>query len=451
MMRMWSNGTPIWRKPFIERHTPGERFSYLDAPGRLFPTKSKTRPSRKRGKGGKVRIFITYAREDGAAVAQLGADLERSKRQVWIDRELTGGQAWWEEILQQIRACDLYVFALSASSLDSRPCLRELEYALALGRRLLPIKIGEVSIQQAPRVIADAQVVDYVGRTPDGVLALRDAIDHAPPSPALPDPLPAPPAVPISYFGHYREQVGADSLPFSQQQSLLLELKSHLGNEDDRDDALDLLSALRRRHDLAQSVASEIDAILATVSSREPALAAAPTPSEPAINPLMAPSPAPPPPPPPHRLRWLFAGIGLTVVLSVLVTYAGATPEPFPPSSTTTAITDTTAPDTTVPDTSIPDTTIPDPTVPDTTVPEDIGCLLYGDEISLLFPDTEYGPIGDGYYLIWSWDGFWVYDSLYASSTDFPGLALDTWHSLDGVPFQVCIDTAGVAFAAYTP
>jgi hypothetical protein len=113
-----------------------------------------------------VRIFITYAREDGATVTQLGADLEGAERRVWIDRDLTGGQSWWEEILKQIRECDLYVFALSASSLGSRPCLRELEYAQALGRPLLPIKVGEVSIQQAPRVIADAQVVDYVGRTP---------------------------------------------------------------------------------------------------------------------------------------------------------------------------------------------------------------------------------------------------------------------------------------------
>ena len=42
-----------------------------------------------------MRIFITYAREDGTTVAQLGADLQRSQRQVWIDRDLTGGQAWW--------------------------------------------------------------------------------------------------------------------------------------------------------------------------------------------------------------------------------------------------------------------------------------------------------------------------------------------------------------------
>jgi hypothetical protein len=193
-----------------------------------------------------VRIFITYAREDGTTVTQLGADLEGAERQVWIDRDLTGGQSWWEEILKQIRACDLYVFALSASSLGSRPCMRELEYAQALGRPLLPIKVGEVSIQQAPRVIADAQVVDYVGRTPDGVLALRDALDHASPPPALPDPLPEPPAVPISYFGHYREQIDADSLPFAQQQALLIELKSHLGNEEDRDDAIDLLGSLLR-------------------------------------------------------------------------------------------------------------------------------------------------------------------------------------------------------------
>jgi hypothetical protein len=381
-----------------------------------------------------VRIFITYAREDGTTVAQLGADLEGSKRQVWIDRELTGGQAWWEEILKQIRECDLYVFALSASSLGSKPCLRELEYAQALGRPLLPIKVGEVSIQQAPRVIADAQVVDYVGRTPDGVLALRDALDHAAPAPALPDPLPEPPAVPISYFGHYREQIDADALPFTRQQALLIELKSHLGNDEDRDDALDLLGALRRRHDLAQGVASEIDSVLTSVKE-PPATSATESPTPPPIEP-----PAPPPAPRPHRLRWLVAGVGLTVGVSFAVTMAGATADPPADSTTTTISTDTTALDT---------------SVSTTTVPESFGCPLLIEGFHLPTPETQYGPFGEGHWLVWHQaGGFSTYDptGLLTSFPD-PGFQMvrDTWQALEGTPFQVCVDAAGFVYGVYAP
>ena len=393
-----------------------------------------------------MRIFITYAREDGSTVAQLGDDLEGSQRQVWIDRDLTGGQAWWEEILEQIRTCDLYVFALSASSLGSRPCLRELEYAQALGRPLLPIKVGDVSIQQAPRVIADAQVVDYVGRTPDGVLALRDALDAAPSAPALPDPLPAPPAVPISYFGHYREQVSADSLSFAEQQSLLLELKNHFGNEDDRDDAVDLLRALRGRLDLAQSVAAEIDTLLAPVSAQEPT--PPPATSDASSTPLPIPAPTPPPTPTKKRTG-MVVGVGLTAFLLFAVVFAqtllGASPTTVPES---------TVPETTVPETRVPDSTVPETTVPETTVQLALGCPLLIDGFTLPSAEFQYGPFGDGYFLVWHQaGGFSAYDPFSGLWVPFPDpgwqMARDTWQTLADFPFEVCLDTVGNLFGHY--
>ena len=395
-----------------------------------------------------MRIFITYAREDGSTVSQLGDDLEGSQRQVWIDRDLTGGQAWWEEILKQIRTCDLYVFALSESSLRSRPCLRELEYAQALGRPLLPIKVGEVSIQQAPRVIADAQVVDYVGRTPDGVLALRDALDAAPSAPALPDPLPEPPAVPISYFGHYREQVSADSLSFAEQQSLLLELKNHFGNEDDRDDAVDLLRALRGRLDLAQSVAAEIDTLLAPVSAQEPT--PPPATSDASSTPL--PIPAPTPPTPTKKRTGVVVGTGLTVFLLFAVVFAQTLLGAASEASSTTG--PTTVPESTVPDTTVPVTTAPETTVPITTVPLALGCPLLVDGFTLPSPEIEYGPFGDGYYIAWhEVGGFSTYDPFSGLRVPFPDpgwqMARDTWHQLGDFPFEVCLDTAGNLFGHY--
>ena len=391
-----------------------------------------------------MRIFITYAREDGTTVAQLGADLERSQRKVWIDRNLTGGQAWWEEILEQIRGCDLYVFALSASSLRSKPCLRELEYAQALGRPLLPIMVGEISIQQAPRVIADAQVVNYIGRTPDGVLALRDALDAAPSPPALPDPLPEPPGVPISYFGHYREQISADSLTFTEQQALLLELKSHLGNEDDRDDAVDLLGGLRGRHDLAQSVATEIDAILASIPPREPTPLST---SDDAFDSAST-GPSTPPPTPGKKRTGLFVGIGLAAVLIVLVSLAAL-------AMTLSENVSEFGP-TTVPDTTVPDTTVPDSTVPDTTVPLAVGCPVLVDGFTLPSPETQYGPFGDGYYIVWHQvGGFSTYDPFSGLWAEFPDpdgqMARDSWQNLAGSPFQICVDTAGSVFGLYAP
>jgi hypothetical protein len=101
-----------------------------------------------------MRIFISYARKDRGAIEALHADLEYAHYQVWMDNELSGGQAWWDAILEQIRACDLYIFALSPASLRSRACSAELDYALALSRPLLPARIRDVAIQLAPPAIA---------------------------------------------------------------------------------------------------------------------------------------------------------------------------------------------------------------------------------------------------------------------------------------------------------
>ncbi len=51
-----------------------------------------------------MRVFVSYARNDREAVDALLQDIRRARHEVWLDEELTGGQAWWETILGTIRA-----------------------------------------------------------------------------------------------------------------------------------------------------------------------------------------------------------------------------------------------------------------------------------------------------------------------------------------------------------
>ena len=206
-----------------------------------------------------MRIFISYARQDQAAVEALNADLERARVQVWLDEELTGGESWWDTILEQIRACDLYIFALSPDSLRSRACKAELNYAIALGRPLLPVLVRDVAIQLAHPAIARTQMVDYRKRSMDSLLALMAVIANRPPAPPLPDPLPAAPTTPMSYMNEFRELVEAPDLTYQQQSHLLLDLKGYLDREEERDIALQLVRGLRQRRDISYAIAREID------------------------------------------------------------------------------------------------------------------------------------------------------------------------------------------------
>jgi hypothetical protein len=243
-----------------------------------------------------MSIFISYARKDRAAVETLRHDLERARSSVWLDDELTGGQAWWETILGEIRSCELFVFALSPDSLRSKACQAELRYAVELKRPLLAVMVRAVSVQLAPAAIADTQIIDYTERTADSAVALVTAAANRPLAPPLPQPLPTPPLPPMSYMNPYREQIQASDLSFREQAQVVLALRGHVQDEDERETARGLLVELRHRQDIAESVAREIDELLASLPVAESTSAAgsaatwttpttATKPTEPALTP----------------------------------------------------------------------------------------------------------------------------------------------------------------------
>jgi hypothetical protein len=213
-----------------------------------------------------VRIFLSYARRDEAAVRSLHDDLVRAKRDVWFDRSLEGGQTWWDTILEQIRACDLFVFALSPDSVRSHPCQAELAYAVALHRPVLPVRVRDVSVQIAPAPIPTTQISDYRQRTPENIIDLSTAVGRTSAAVPLPDPLPPPPPPPLGDLGALRDQVAAPSLDLSGQQELIDALRRRGDDDTQREAVVGLLRALRSRPDIAESVARETDNLISRLA-----------------------------------------------------------------------------------------------------------------------------------------------------------------------------------------
>src|SRR5207244_3865823 len=76
----------------------------------------------------------------------------------WHDKDLSGGQRWWDQILRSIRECDAFVFALSAAAIDSRACLSEYRYAVDLNKPILPILVeGHVPDSLMPPALSELQ------------------------------------------------------------------------------------------------------------------------------------------------------------------------------------------------------------------------------------------------------------------------------------------------------
>jgi len=206
-----------------------------------------------------LKIFVSYSSKSKDQVASLTNDLRIAQHNVWFDHQLTGGQSWWEQLLAEIRSCDVFLFALTPQALDSLPCRLEYTYAHQLGKPILPVLLEDgVPITQLPDELQAIQFVDYRRHDAQSAFRLAGALASLPPSRPLPDPLPEAPTVPISYISKLREQIDAPSLTFDEQASLVLRLKERLNESDTHAEAIDLLQRLRKRNDLFAKIDKEI-------------------------------------------------------------------------------------------------------------------------------------------------------------------------------------------------
>ena len=88
---------------------------------------------------------------------------------------------------------------LTPELLESQACERELKYALDLKRPVLPIRLSAaVRPEFSSYYIHELQVVDYFDQDVQTLKSLQRAIKKLSKAPPLPDPLPAPPAIPVS-------------------------------------------------------------------------------------------------------------------------------------------------------------------------------------------------------------------------------------------------------------
>ena len=89
----------------------------------------------------KPRVFISYARKDGAALAQrLQKDLNGKGFDVWLDTQrIAGGATWTRELDAAIDSCQVMLAVLTKGSYESRMCSGEQLRALDNGKRLIPL------------------------------------------------------------------------------------------------------------------------------------------------------------------------------------------------------------------------------------------------------------------------------------------------------------------------
>jgi hypothetical protein len=284
------------------------------------------------------RAFLSYARADVDRVAAIERRLRQMDYEVWIDRELKGGQSWWDEILAQIRSCDVFLAIVSPASLDSKACARERRYASALGKPLLPVAIAAAS-QAVPSELTRVQMVDYSTPGEDAAFTLVSALAATPPAPPLPEALPAEPEVPLSYLAAFVDMASdPEPLTRSQQLDILNDLEPGLraADLDEREGAWHVLALLEGRPDLYADTQRRIDRLRGAYRDQDPTAqahshgvadaledSAVARPTTPPVVPRTETPPPVPAPPLEHAAPEPSAG----------PSEAGAEPAPSPPAA----------------------------------------------------------------------------------------------------------------------
>jgi hypothetical protein len=256
----------------------------------------------------RMTVFVSYARQDASAVESLVEALEAGHIDVWFDRDLNGGDIWWDAILAHVREASLFLFALSENSKASKPCRAELAYAKALMRPILPVQVGPLD-SLAKNPVAERQIVQFSPGSAKLAFALySNILTVSRTIVPLPSPLPAAPELPLRYLVEIEGQLDSNELSYENQlkvvSSLHLKLKVET-DEDVRDQIVRTLEKLRAKPYRAAQTEIEIEAVLRDHRARGPSKPTQPSgrpDPTPPKNPAAGRDPAPVDPPAPDGL-----------------------------------------------------------------------------------------------------------------------------------------------------
>jgi len=110
-------------------------------------------------------VFVSYSSEDRERASAVAALLEEKGYSVWWDRELQGGQQFYDVIRRMLEDCRVAIVIWTSSSIRSRWVLGEADTAATL-QKLIPVRVDELPASEIPiafRVIHTITLSDQKG------------------------------------------------------------------------------------------------------------------------------------------------------------------------------------------------------------------------------------------------------------------------------------------------
>jgi len=128
--------------------------------------------------------FVSYSHRDEAFVAELVAALKSRGKQTWVDHEdIVPAAQWSQEIEKGITESDAFIFVISPDSVASSECLVELEHAVVLPKRIVPVVARETPDAEVPDELRSLHWLQFPGQefasTVDRLVEVLDTdIEH---------------------------------------------------------------------------------------------------------------------------------------------------------------------------------------------------------------------------------------------------------------------------------
>ena len=115
----------------------------------------------KNGNNLMTQVFVSYAEPDKAIMEKIRNSLRRESLTVWTNTtDIQTGEAFEAAIQRGIEQADNVVYLLSPDSIDSHFARKELEIALSLNKRIIPILVRETSAEPIPNALRNLQYID---------------------------------------------------------------------------------------------------------------------------------------------------------------------------------------------------------------------------------------------------------------------------------------------------
>ena len=108
-----------------------------------------------------IDLFLSYSRQDLAAMQEVQEALREAGLSVWTDAGLEPGtQGWQDAIAEAVNQAQALVVLLSPAAKASQWVKNELTYAQTLGKRIVPILVAGDNVTAVPINLINTQWVD---------------------------------------------------------------------------------------------------------------------------------------------------------------------------------------------------------------------------------------------------------------------------------------------------